>query len=99
MHDVIYSLHFLIEILAFFLQTVLKIYYILKVGNNARVEFLFTRFFYKQHFHKQRQAEISNTLRLRFYLIHFILSSKNNRIGHTLKNNQKNMYACNHEIM
>ena len=66
----------------------------------------YTRFFYRQHFYKQRQAEIgkknkqmiSNTLRLNLcYLkITHILHPHHHpkMIGHILKNKQKNMYVC-----
>ena len=66
-----------------------------------------TRFFlYKQHFHKQRQAEIAKNeanakqhpeagLLLFIHIFHQHYHPK--IIGHILKNNQKN--KCFHEIM
>ena len=69
-----------------------------------------TRFFYRQHFYKERQAEIgkkvkkmlSNTMRLNFcYLkiIHILhLPYHRKIIGH-IKNKQKNKFLCIHEII
>ena len=70
-----------------------------------------TRFFYKQHFYNQRQAEIgkkikqmlSNTLRWNFcYLrIIYILHPRYhpNIIRYILKNKQRNMCICIHELI
>ena len=72
----------------------------------------YTRFlFYKQHFYKQRQAEIgkkikqvlSNTLRLGFCYLKIIHSLHPRYhpkiIGHILKNKQKNKRVFIHEII
>ena len=68
-----------------------------------------TRFFlYKQHFHKQRRAEIAKNeanakqhpeagLLLFIHIFHQHYHPK--IIGHILKNNQKNKCVCFHEIM
>ena len=65
-----------------------------------------TRFFYKQHFYKQNQAEVGKTIKkilhnilsLNFcYLkiIHIIHPLYNPKItGHILKNKQKNECVC-----
>ena len=70
-----------------------------------------TRFFNKQHFHKQRKAEIgkkikqmlSNTLRLNFYylkIIHILHPCYHPKIiGHILKIKQKSKCVCFHEII
>ena len=71
------------------------------------MKFSITRFFYKQHFYKQRLAEIgknlSNTLRLNIcYLkiIHILHPRKHPNIkGSTRKNKQKNKCVCIHDIM
>ena len=67
---------------------------------------LYTRFFYKQHFYKQSQAEIgikirqilSNTLRLNFcylIIIHILHPHYHAKIiGYTLKISKR---ACNHD--
>ena len=64
-----------------------------------------TRFFYKQHFYKQRlklakiKQTLNNTLRLNLgflkiivYILHPHYLTK--IIGHTLKNKQKKIYVC-----
>ena len=97
--------HLLFSLISLFLSTKENSVINLQCVRN-KIILYYTHFFYKQHFYKQRQAEISKKLSKYWAIpsgwtfIHVLHPHYDPKIiGQALKNKQKNMHVWIHKII